>query len=251
MTELRQIDIVQTLFGELTHNYDEKIKQIKVYEDPMDKEIYFLVTDVVKYINSNSNNLHAFKKKFRSPQEICKKVVLIPQKRGTNKNSTSLKECNFLTRSGMIRAAGFCKNNNTASVCFREFINAISDSININLIDIVPTLINYHENMTEPHIQEEIAEISEASIGIVYFIQDVARGYTKIGRTCSPVEERLKNLQTGNPDELTIYKVITCTDILPSCNLEKLLHDKFHDYHIRGEWYNITNVQIDTCHVDI
>jgi hypothetical protein len=41
MTELRQLDIVQTLFGELTHNYDEKIKQIKVYEDPIDTEFYF------------------------------------------------------------------------------------------------------------------------------------------------------------------------------------------------------------------
>jgi hypothetical protein len=256
MSELTQIEITETFFGELTQQHDSGVDQIKVYEDS-EREVYFLATDVYSYVknkkyhwtdSATTKGVERFCKNFRSPREICKKKIILPRYHKSGKNSSQIKECNFLTRNGMVRAAAFCKNDTVAAVCFREFINAVCDSIYDGSLNIESTLDAYHETMISTDIEAEITEITETSPGLVYFIQDVARGYTKIGRT-SDLVARISTLQTGNPDELTVYKTVKCTEAHPSADLEKELHEHFAEHHVRGEWFDITNDQIDeVCH---
>jgi hypothetical protein len=78
--------------------------------------------------------------------------------------------------------------------------------------------------------------------GIIYFINDTISGCMNIGRTNYDVELCLYQLQLGNVNELIIYKIIG------NCNsrfLEKQLHKYFKSYHVRGNWYMLSNKQID------
>lgn len=67
--------------------------------------------------------------------------------------------------------------------------------------------------------------------GFVYFIQGKSGGPIKIGYT-TDLESRLKTLQTGFPDTLTIL----CS-VHGKTNDETLYHQKFEKLWVRGEWY--------------
>lgn len=67
---------------------------------------------------------------------------------------------------------------------------------------------------------------------MIYFIQDSVNGAIKIGYTSQDPEIRLSTLQTGNPNTLTIIGLMHGSSIL-----EKYLHYKFREHHIRGEWF--------------
>jgi hypothetical protein len=95
--------------------------------------------------------------------------------------------------------------------------------------------------MNTPEIQEELKQVDkDLTGGIVYFIKDSQTGYIKIGRTDDDISTRLSQLQVGNPSELTLCKIIECD----SRNMEKKLHERFADKHIRGEWFNISESEI-------
>jgi hypothetical protein len=64
----------------------------------------------------------------------------------------------------------------------------------------------------------------------VYFIRD-ATGRVKIGKSFD-VGKRLAQMQTGSADDLEIVRVID-----GDFEEESWLHDRFHDLHIRGEWF--------------
>lgn len=71
----------------------------------------------------------------------------------------------------------------------------------------------------------------------VYFISDsvdIGRK-VKIGRSGN-IDQRLKNLQTGNPNELFVLGYIYSGD---DRALEKEFHRRFADRRGRGEWFNI------------
>jgi hypothetical protein len=61
-----------------------------------------------------------------------------------------------------------------------------------------------------------------------YFISD-GRGRVKIGKTEGDPKKRMATLQCGNADELTLL----ATDYTS----EGELHRKFAHYHVRGEWF--------------
>ena len=66
---------------------------------------------------------------------------------------------------------------------------------------------------------------------MIYFItQD--NQFVKIGYTKNNPERRIISLQIGNPRPLQIEKVIN-----GGKSAEDALHIRFADYHIRGEWY--------------
>ena len=48
-------------------------------------------------------------------------------------------------------------------------------------------------------------------------------------------------LQSGNDCELILLKTIECDSRVT----EKQLHEKFSQYHVRGEWFNINIEQIE------
>ena len=72
----------------------------------------------------------------------------------------------------------------------------------------------------------------------VYFIEEVPikgdlmkRGNIKIG-TSFDVEARLRSCQTGNPRDLQVLGVMA-----GGCEIESVLHRKFKQHRIRGEWF--------------
>jgi hypothetical protein len=71
--------------------------------------------------------------------------------------------------------------------------------------------------------------------GTVYFIADDVSGCIKIGWCRGRVECRLKTLQCGNSNELTIVGQMAGT-ILD----EHALHRRFADAHRFGEWFRAT-----------
>ena len=64
-----------------------------------------------------------------------------------------------------------------------------------------------------------------------YFIKD-QRGRVKIGASTN-IPARFSDIQVGNADELTLLAVLDID--------ETDLHTKFDKYHIRGEWFTLSN----------
>ena len=76
--------------------------------------------------------------------------------------------------------------------------------------------------------------------GYVYFVVD--GDYIKIGYSRQKMNQRLSQLQVGNPRELTMYTTIKCDT--PE-KVEIYLHDKFRHVHTRGEWFRSTCEEVD------
>lgn len=77
----------------------------------------------------------------------------------------------------------------------------------------------------------------KSNVGYVYLINEVDTNIYKIGISKKPAnEERIKNLQTGNHNELELV-----FEIKSKCytTLEKTLHRTFKDYNLKGEWFDI------------
>ncbi|MCW4039964.1 MAG: GIY-YIG nuclease family protein [Candidatus Bathyarchaeota archaeon] len=64
-----------------------------------------------------------------------------------------------------------------------------------------------------------------------YFVQGVRGGSIKIGKTRQDPKERLKNLQTGSPEELQIVGLL-------KGDIETELHNKFKNLRKHGEWFD-------------
>jgi predicted GIY-YIG superfamily endonuclease len=74
--------------------------------------------------------------------------------------------------------------------------------------------------------------------GIVYVIQSGETSLYKIGRTTN-LERRLKQLQTMNSHNLSIWKVIYCQDAIA---IETSLHHKFKSFRKQGEWFQLNEI---------
>ena len=64
--------------------------------------------------------------------------------------------------------------------------------------------------------------------------EDKEYGFVKIGKS-KRVEERFMELQVGCPFDLYLFHAFQNKGHY----LEKLLHEKWSQYHIRGEWFRI------------
>lgn len=74
----------------------------------------------------------------------------------------------------------------------------------------------------------------------VYFIYNPSTTHYKVGKTIS-LEQRIKQLQTGNEVRLVIKKFID--DQNPE--IEKYLHEYFKDKKILNEWFDITSADVE------
>ena len=72
----------------------------------------------------------------------------------------------------------------------------------------------------------------DASGRLVYFIRAERSGLIKIGSAANP-QERLRSLQTGSPEPLSIVGVKPGGE-----RLERALHAKFADFRSHGEWFH-------------
>lgn len=75
--------------------------------------------------------------------------------------------------------------------------------------------------------------------GYIYFIQTQVSLAIKIGFAVD-VEQRLKTIQTGNPERLEIVGVMPGT-----VRTEKSLHRQFRSDNIRGEWFEASAALVD------
>ena len=73
--------------------------------------------------------------------------------------------------------------------------------------------------------------------GYIYFIiQTPFNNRVKIGYSNNPLK-RVKQLQTGNPNRLTIY---FATELVEYKDLERTMHDICKDLRMIGEWFEIS-----------
>ena len=72
----------------------------------------------------------------------------------------------------------------------------------------------------------------------LYFICDENAQYLKIGISKDP-EDRLKNIQTGNP-----LKLILLLKFYATPQIENKLHSALKKHQLSGEWYSLVNKKI-------
>lgn len=72
----------------------------------------------------------------------------------------------------------------------------------------------------------------------VYFIQQGESGPVKIGYAHDPLK-RMGQLQTGNPNDLTLRQVVP-----GNRRLETNLHHRFRDARVRAEWFGLSYLEI-------
>jgi hypothetical protein len=91
-------------------------------------------------------------------------------------------------------------------------------------------------------LKEEINQYTELKVILkpiaerkTYLIKDLGTGLYKIGFSSNPIK-REKTLQSEKPN----IKMIKVFDK----NIEKELHLNYKDFRVRGEWFNLNNIQI-------
>ena len=82
-------------------------------------------------------------------------------------------------------------------------------------------------------------------MGFVYLIgEENKENKYKIGSTkCKDINKRLKQLQTGNSNPLYIREYYETSRPF---KLETMLHNKFKDKNVIGEWFELCEGDIDT-----
>ena len=70
---------------------------------------------------------------------------------------------------------------------------------------------------------------------VTYFVLAPKANMVKIGQACeeNPPSKRLKSLQTGCPEYLSVLLVLPFRPPFE----EKQLHERFYKYHPHGEWF--------------
>jgi len=77
--------------------------------------------------------------------------------------------------------------------------------------------------------------------GCVYLIRNSHFEY-KIGMTKQNVNKRLKQLQTGNSEDLELVKYVIVENYK---KVEKSLHNHFSNKKIKREWFNLTKDDVN------
>ena len=74
----------------------------------------------------------------------------------------------------------------------------------------------------------------------IYVISAYTKGPVKIGFSHHP-PSRLKEIQTGNPDKLSLCGSLSLTQKIEVVLIEKIIHSylKDNNVHVHGEWFNI------------
>lgn len=83
--------------------------------------------------------------------------------------------------------------------------------------------------------------INKPSNGFVYLIADYDNNAYKIGASRNCTTKRMKQLQTGNSNELTL--LYTYKTEFPY-RLETILHNRFKHKQIQNEWFALDNYDI-------
>jgi len=74
----------------------------------------------------------------------------------------------------------------------------------------------------------------------IYFVHDGVH-HVKIGKSIYP-DDRLKSLQTGNPNKLELLYLLSVKSEKAALEIEEVLHEVLNDALVNGEWYSETSV---------
>lgn len=77
--------------------------------------------------------------------------------------------------------------------------------------------------------------------GYIYVICDPANEVYKIGVTRDLKSNRIKKLQTGNPNELHIVYIYKCDYPF---RLETILHNHYSNFNVMNEWFALSPEQV-------
>jgi hypothetical protein len=77
--------------------------------------------------------------------------------------------------------------------------------------------------------------------GYIYLICDNLNNKYKIGMTKGDINKRMKQLQTGNSNELFIHSYYKTKYPF---RLEKILHNKFTNYNTLNEWFELPDSDV-------
>ena len=77
----------------------------------------------------------------------------------------------------------------------------------------------------------------------LYFIRMGDTNHFKIGVTHS-LPRRVKQLQTGNPFPLWVFRSVHVVDGSVK-ELERTLHQRYHTHRMMGEWFNLKPDDVD------
>ena len=83
---------------------------------------------------------------------------------------------------------------------------------------------------------------SKPSFGFVYLIEAEGSGRFKIGLTKRTPDYRLKQIANSSPFPLKLVAFIESND---SVNLERLWHQRFSDYRVFNEWFELTPERVE------
>ena len=228
---MTQIDLFSTFHSfiyERIREYDPDITNIRVFgildDNNKCSNPYFMMNDVIKYLKTDASIFIGY-----NTNEMVELQI-----NGITHN--------MLTKYGLIRTMLFAKD--TAGIALRHLVYSWIDSLDPNMESTVNQNIsdNYRNFMETPEVQTELKQAELYINDRVYFIKNTTTNRVKIGRT-NNIEDKLSQLQMGNDCQLIVHRVIEC-DAIDSATLEQSLHERFVDFHIRGEWYNITDEQI-------
>lgn len=86
----------------------------------------------------------------------------------------------------------------------------------------------------EAWLDGEALAPSRTGIKQIYLIEHPL-GFYKIG-IARFSDDRVKDLQTGSPFELSVRSWVTTTE---PHEVESDLHDSLSEYHVRGEWFEL------------
>ena len=89
-------------------------------------------------------------------------------------------------------------------------------------------------------IEKLLPEVSTDS-SFVYIVKNMDTNNIKIG-VSKDVYKRLETFRTGNDCQLElVYKSIICSNTF---DLESKVHEEFKDFHVRGEWFRVSESKV-------
>lgn len=221
--------------------YDTRIKKIRVFgksdKNGNCKEPYFLLDDVLKYLNML--NRYVVEIDNFTDKEILKKDLII----GSKINH----ECIVITKYGLIRCISLCSPK--SNIIFRYFVYGIIDCIsnidNTNTDDaFIINALDSFINESNSEIQKDIELLDSNKKHIVYFITNKYTNNVNIGYS-NNIKETINILQLGTDCELKIFKILECETYKESYKIIDSIQSFFHRSHIHGQWYNITEEMIN------
>jgi hypothetical protein len=114
----------------------------------------------------------------------------------------------------------------------------------------VSSFFNNCKNSSLNIIDKNLEDIEEYDDNIyvdknchTYIMKNRRNGLYKIGKSVNP-KVRERTLQSEDPDIIMVKKW--------DYEIEKYLHKEYSDYRVRGEWFNLSKVQVEyICTVDL